>query len=334
MDKKILGLTGALILGVVGIFLLEHFERGKADSRLGRTIVDSVTVIGFNGITISRGGSQVSLNADASDVWRLNGTSGFPADAKKIGRLIDDLTRTTVQVLASTSMEPPSEFGLAEGAKLSLQKNGQDIFHIRFGKNREHGGQFIAFGSDPKVYLINESVPIDATESAWELKTLIDISPNKVKKISFVPSAALKKKKVVLEREKSEDPIKLERTIASGKESASIRSHESILTSIVFTERRKADDSEFKKAMMTPSMVTVDLFDGRRYDINIGSTTEAAKKYFMAVVATKGSNSGDGDVKDVDFLNSVMKEAAFEVPSYVASKFEKGLADMLEKKGA
>lgn len=335
INKKILALTGALIVGAMGIVFSENFISKKPDPRLGKPLVDMGDVIGVDTIIVTKGAESLKLVTDGNNVWKLSDTDGFPADATNISRLIDDLTRTNVQVLASTSKEPSSEFGLSDATVIVLQKAGKESLNLKLAKNREHGGQFIAFDNDHKVYLISQSIPVEIAAASWELKNLVNIPSNLVKKVAF---ASAGKKKAILSREKPEDPVKLEKLAPQEKESSSIRSHESILTGLTFSERLASDNTDYKKAIAAPSTVpstvTVTLFDGRNYNVKIVSTSGDKKKYFIEINAQNGASTSETDSKELETLNNRMKQNVFEVSSQMAERFQKGLDDMVEKKGS
>ena len=83
-----------------------------------------------------------------------------------------------------------------------------------------------------------------------------------------------------------------------------------------------------------PSTVTVTLFDGRNYNVKIVSTSGDKKKYFIEINAQNGASTSETDSKERETLNNRMKQNVFEVSSQMAERFQKGLDDMVEKKGS
>lgn len=331
MNKKIIILSGSLFVLAMGIFLSERFVTKKPDPRLGKSLVDATSIVGLDTIVITKQGEILKLVNDSQNTWRLSDTDGFPADATKISRLLDDLTRMNAEVLVSAAKEPSSEFGLDEATNLTLQRTGKEVLNLKLAKARDRGGQFVSFGDDAKVYLIPQPLTVDVKSATWELKTLVNIPAAQVQKITF---AAKGKKKVTLKREKAEDPIKAEGLTGKDKESSSIRSHESILTGLNFSERLSPNHDDFKKAMAAPSLATIDLFDGRHFEVKIGSTGEVTKRYFIWMSAKSGEKTSESDAKEIANLNKMMEQHVFELQTYMALRFEKGLEDMIEKKGS
>ena len=333
MNRKIMVATGILLAAAAALSLSEKVFK-KEDERLGKPILNLSAVIGLDAIKFGKGDKSLLVITDKDSVWRLGSESGFPADASKISRLVDDLTRTDVQVLASSAKEPAKEFGVQDAVEVSLKKGGADILSIRLAGHRDGGGQFIAFGNDPRVYLISQNLDGAADESAWELKRLLNIAANQVKKVEFKPSRGMGKKPVTLVREKAEDGIKVDKLTGGSKESSSIRSHEGILSGLDFVTRGLADASDAKKALENPATTKVTLFDGRVFEVKSGFVGDQSRKYFISIRAQKGDTTGENDLKEIDWINSVMTRHTFEVSPMVASRFEKGLEDMLEKKGS
>lgn len=333
MNKKLLIGSGALFaLAVVVAFSDSLMNR--RDERLGKPVVQGASLVGMDSIRFSKKDKEMLLVTDKESVWRIGSESGFPADAAKISRLIDDLTRSDVQMLVSSSKEPALEFGIADAAEITLRKGTSDLLRVKIGGSRDRGGQYISFANDPKVYLINQNLDGSPEEGAWELKRLLNIQANQIKKVEFKPAPNLNKKPVTLVRDKVEDPIKVEKLTSGGKESSSIRTHEGILSGLDFVTKHGSVSADAKKALEKSTRVTVSLFDGRIFDVRIGSKGDSQKNYFMSITATKGHNTAESDVKEIDWINSMMSTHAFEISSMVASRFEKGLDDMLEKKGS
>jgi hypothetical protein len=240
-------------------------------------------------------------------------------------------------MLVSLAKEPAAEFGMSEAAEMTLRKGSVDLARIKLGGHRDRGGQYISFASDPKVYLISESLDAKPEESGWELKRLLNIPASQVMRLEFKPVTGSKGKPVSLAREKPEDPIKVEKISAGAKEASTIRSHESILSDLSFVTRLPAEGangSETKKALGKPTTVSVGLFDGRVFDVQVGSTDSTPRKYFMLIRAKKGEKTAQADIQEIDWINSAMGAYVFEVSSMVAERFQKSYDDMIAKKGS
>lgn len=336
MNKKLLIMTGVL-LGSALVLALSDKLINRPDSRLGMPIVEMSALMGMDSIRLSQKDRALVLLKDKDSVWRLGSDAGFPADAAKISRSVDILTRTHVQMLVSSSKALASEFGMSEAAEMTLRKGSVDLARIKLGGNRDRGGQYISFVNDPKVYLISESLDGNPEESGWELKRLLNIPASQVRRLEFKPVASSKRKPVILVREKPEDPIKVEKISAGAKEASTIRSHESILSDVSFVTRLAVDgpsSSEAKKALAKPTSVSVALFDGRVFDVQVGSSDSAPQKYFMFITAKKGEKTAQSDIQEIDWINSAMGAYVFEVSSMVAERFQKGYDDMIERKGS
>jgi hypothetical protein len=336
MNKKIMLITTTLVAGAAVVLLFDSAKDRKVDPRVGKPMLAAADVLEVAEIAINKGDANVKLVLDTDKIWRLNDLAGFPADAAKVSRALDDLSKADVQVLAAanSSKEGMNEFGFESATKVTLNAAaGKELFTASFANQREKGGQYVSIGGEYKVYLIGQSLSFVPDVSEWEAKTLLNVSPDQIKKVEFVPTAFLKRKPIVLSRDKVEDAIKVETVPEGSKEAGSIRSHESILTSIGFTNRVDPENEQYKAAMAAPSVVNITLFDGRTFTANVGSTGEAeTKKYFLRLTGVKGEATSEGEVKNLTLLNDLMSKYAFEVSSFIGGRFEKGQEDMLEKK--
>lgn len=334
MNKKIILLTGVLTAGAAAVLVLEKTKEKAPDPRLGKAIVEPKDVTAVDTIEISKEPSSVKLVLGSDKLWRLGDQNGFPADAAKITRLLDDLTRSHAQVLSSSAKESMNDFGFDAATKVSLKGSDKELLALNIGSSREKGGQYVSFGGEYKVYLINQNLSVLPDAGSWETKTLVNIKADQVKKVEFAPAPSSGKKPVVLVREKAEDPVKPMTVPAGSTEAGSIRSHESILSSVSFSSRVDPSNEEYKSAMAAPGVVTVTLFDGRVYTGRIGSVGKETKKYFLNLTGVKGEATAESDAKDLALLNDLMGRYAFEVPAWVGGKFEKGHEDMFDKKGS
>ena len=333
MNKKILLGTTVLISVAAALALSDKLANSR-DERIGRPMATIASLLGMDAIRIAKGDKELLLVTDKDSVWRMGSDTGFPADAAKVGRLIDDLTRSDVQMLVSEAKEPSESFGLATATEVTLRKAGSDVLSLKLADQRDRGGQFIAFGRDHRVYLINQPMAIVPEESSWELKRLLNVSANQIQRLEFKPAAASGKKEVVLLRNKAEDAVKIETLPTGAKESSQIRSHEGILSAVDYTKREVGSSPDAQKAMAKPSVLMATLFDGRSFEVKVGSIGDASKRYFISIVAKSGQQTPSKEAQEIDWLNSVMQSHTFEVSSMVAERFFKGLDDMLEKKGS
>ena len=336
MNKKIMMITGTLVAGAAVVLLFDSAKDRQVDPRVGKPMVAATEVLDVAEIEISKGDANLKLLLDENKVWHLNELSGFPADASKVSRALDDLSKIDVQVLAAanSNKEAMNEFGFDNATRVTLNAAaGKELFTASFANNRAKGGQYVSIGGDYKVYLIGQSVQLMPDTAEWELKSLLNVAPGQIKSVEFSPSAGLKKKPVLLTRAKVEDPIAVDKVPNGLKDATSIRTHESILSNITFTGRVDPGNELFKAAMAAPSTVNVTLFDGRTYTAKVGSTGDAnGKKYFLQITGVKGESTVEAEVKNLDLLNDLMTRFAFEVSGFTGGKFEKGQEDMVEKK--
>jgi hypothetical protein len=331
VSRKLSIAISFLVCTAITVAVYDQFTK-KQDHRLGQPAVDVGKIMGMDVIKFKKDQSEIVLVTDQDGVWRLGSKTGFPADAAKIRRFIDDLTRIKVQVLASTSSDVPPEFGMGQAIVAVIGKHDDDLAHLKLGAYRDRGGQFISFDSDTKVYLISERLDISADEAFWELKRLLNINAEMVKRLEFNPPASTKKRSVTLTRQKSDEPIKIEGLAGKAKEAPGLRSHEGLLSAVDFMRRLPSGDSEAKRALANPWIVTVNLFDGRIFEIQVGRIESAGtSKCFIHIKGKAEGSITEAERKHVEWINSQMASQSFEVSSLVAERFLKGMDDMVEK---
>lgn len=334
MNKKLMILTAVLVAGAAVVLVMDKAKEKKGDPRLGKPVVASSEIVGVDTVQVTKGELAVNLILDGDKIWHLSDAKGFPADVSRITRLLDDLTKANVQVLAASTQDAMNEFGFDAATKIVLKTGERELLSVNLANNREGGGQYVSFGGEYKVYLINQGLSVLPDSAAWEMKTLVNVKPEMIRRIEFLPALATGRKPAAISREKAEDPIKAEAIPADAKEAGSIRSHESILAGLSFTGRVDPGNEEFKSAMASTSMVRVALFDGRIYTVKVGSVGEANKKYFLHITGEKGATTAENEGKELVVLNDLMSRFAFEVPVHIGSKFEKGADDLVDKKGS
>ena len=335
MRSKTILLTGLLAIIAVAVGLIDAFY-SKADKRIGMPIIDMKQMIGVNSISYIRGETKVELVMDSENQWRMGSISGFPADAGKVSRLVDDVTRGTVQILVAEARNQNDDFGFKIGGEIILKRGGQVVSTVMLGARRPQGGQFLAFNGDNKVYLTDHDLERAATEDYWELKRLINVPAEEIKSVAFKPAPSSSKKPVVLTRDKSGETIKVASVSENIQDVGRVTSQAGLLRNLEYTKRTTTGVPEFAAAMRNPDEAMVTLFDGRKYSVKVGQTSGENQKYFLSVKATPptGTTAVTADAKLDEWINQVMGQYCFEVSKETASRFQLGLADVTTKKSS
>jgi len=343
VHKRNLIITGVLAVGAAVVMMTEHRGTKSEDSRLRQPLLTAEQFATVEKIAISQGERTIKIERTGEGHWQVapqvEGQTVFPADAKQIATLVDSLSRIKVQELLASKKTSWGGMGLDAPKVLTLTGKDKDqdkeILAANFGDTRKTGGQFVSFGTEEKAYLLAEAIQVNLDAAHWELKTLINIKPENVKSITFQP-AETKSKPAKIAREKAEDPLKLE----MGKDSAdakvveaSVTSAGALLSDLAFVKRHDPSNEEAKTAMLKPSRITVELFDGRTVQGRIGKLEGAEAKHFVHLEVSPGQSTAKLDDASTQ-LNQLMGTFAFEVAGWMAERMTRSYADFIEKPAA
>lgn len=330
-DKKILAVTALLVVGAATVLLLDQKTETFADPRLGQTILDGTTALGADKLEIKKDGKTLVLVKDDGNVWRLGDAKGFPVEAGKVVRLMDELARAKLTMVVATSKDAFDEFGLGSPTSVVLSGHGKELAAAALGTPRKGGGQYVAVAGEAKAYLADQVVSPSPDADAWELKSLLDLEKADVKSLAYFPIDASAGAPVTLSREKAEDPLKVVGLKEPQTEKPTTAGADGSVAGVTFAKRLDKGNEEAKGALAKPAKTFVTMFDGRTYEILVGSLGTETKRWFMTVNADQNGATLDPKKQaDLDALKGLMASYAFEVPAHVAQRFSKGSGDFVE----
>lgn len=328
--KGLLITTVALGIGAAAVMLRDRLQDKAKDARLGQNLLSSTVAADADTIEISKGEQNLKLIVDADKVWHIGELTGFPADAQKVLRLIDDVARSRYSMLLTSKSDKHGEFGLTAASKLIIASKGNKLLDLKVGDRRGSGGLYLAVADEPKVYLVDPAWQLDTDPEHWELKTLVDIKKEQIKSLAFEQDAG--SAAIVAERSKAEEPLKLSGLKDGKTEKPAVAQLESLLTGVNFTRRLDASNEEAKAALAKPVKTVVQLFDGRRYDLLVGNVGE---KWFLKIIVDRNGANLDAKIEaDLKRLEQWMGSYAFEVSSYVAQRLTQKQDDLIESPAA
>lgn len=325
-NKGLLITTVCLGIGAGAVVLLDRQKAKEKDARLGQVLLTPEAGANADLIEITKGDKVVKLVRDAGNVWHLGEASGFPADAQKVVRLIDDLGRARYSVLASSKAEKLGEFGLTSPTKLSITAKGGKSLDVSLGDNRTAGGIYVAPAGEGKAYVVDPAIVASSDVEHWELKVLVDVKKEHVKSVAFFHDDGAAP--VTVERAKPEEPLKVVGLKEPQKDKPAVAQLDTLLQSVSFSKRLDPSNEEAKGALAKPSKAFVTLFDGRTYEVQVGSV---GSKWFIKILADKhGAQLDAAAAAELERLQQLMAASAFELPAYVAQKFVKKSEDLVE----
>ncbi len=339
MNKKYI-ITTALLL--IAALIVTFWDGSKSisekDPRIGKTLFEESLNPSIAKIEIVKNGEQnLTLSKSEDGSWQISSDNGFPADVTKIVRFLDELAKTKIQRLATDNKEKKKAFGFEHTSSVALFADKDTVLKAHIGDQRKGGGQYFSFVDENKVYLAEKNIDLNADISNWEYKTLLDVGEDEIKQILFHKTRG----SLILKREKKEEDLTIGGLNKNETEKSSNKNLKSILKGLRFSKRYDVDNEVAKTAMLKPTKTTINLFDGRTFEIQVGTAGKDDEQYFAVIQASKGSPAISPLAnKQIEHTNQIMKSWYFEIPSHVGKKFTKNRSDLVEtaakksKKGA
>lgn len=318
--------TGVLVIGAAATLLLNR-ETSTKDERIGERLFPASTAPTIDALEIRRGeGDPLRLVRDERSVWHVGDVAGFPVDAGKVLRFLDDLGTNTYRDVALRGALGIAEFGLDAPVSIALKAKDATVYAASFGNDRKGGGQYVTPDGGATIYLVSQSIRAPVDVDQWELKTLLDVKKDEVKSVVFTPVPGGRKSGVTLARDKADELLKLVGP-ASVKASPAVARVDAGFANIGFTKRYDPSNEEAKAALDKAARIQLTLFDGRIYEMAFGSVGSQTPKHFLKIVGSAPDGSARKD--EVDALNQLMATYAFEVSAAVIANLDKSLADFV-----
>ena len=329
MAQRKLWLVTAVLALVAGAMLLsDHFSApggGARDKRVGTTLVANVgSLRSVDKVEVKKGDKTVVLVRDADQAWRLGDAQGFPAMAERVAQLFDSLAKARIETVVATKKAAFGDLGLNVPTIVTMTEGGKPTITLALGDARKNGGAYVAFDGEEKAYLVSEAVAASPDLDPWEFKTLLNLDKDQIKEVTFTPPPSKKGAlAVTLRRDKKEDPLAVKDLHPGEKEAATVKGVEAIAANISFSKRYDVSNEEAKSAASDAAAVKIVAFDGKIYEIKIGTVGEKEKKSFIAI-------SAPSDDPKAAITRRMMELGAFEVQSYIATRFDRQRSDFVE----
>lgn len=273
----------ALLSGIVAL-LGRRQAPAATDPRVGQPLVERSVVEQAGRLRLSDQGKTVTLARQSDGSWRVSSYFDLPADFSKLSRFVDELSEAKLQRLVTSNADRVARLDFKETKIELLDHAEKDLWSVTLGKAAETGGRFLRFGSEPKAYLANLNVWIDADAKNWANAQLLEVKADDVAKVELtVPSASADNPnavatKVVVSRAKKEEAWAAEPTPAGQKlKSDRIGSLLSSLTSLRFTDTLEPTDPKVDSAKTHERHYRLTTFDGKTYTISIAQKPEEKK---------------------------------------------------------
>jgi hypothetical protein len=330
MNRNALIAVGFLVAAAAAVLVFDSNRNPSQHEKIGTYVFPSSELPGITELNLTKSERSLKIRKAESGMWSLEQDGVvLPADARKIATSFDQLSKAKISRLISKAAEP--EQGLASGVKCAIT-TAAGVKEFNLGDKRAGGGQYISLGQSPEVFLTSENIELATDSESWELKTLLDVKKNEIKKVEFL-SAKKGVSSTVLLREKAEDKLAVQELSKNEKtRESSLGAVESALEALSFSKRLDPGNEEAKTALANAQQSKFETFDGRVYDVAVGKVgKDASEKYFVRINASKGSASLSAQqTAEIDLLNELMSKWGYEVSSYNAKRLIKERVDLVE----
>ncbi len=274
----------------------------KAKRSVGIHIFSKIPYGKISQIEIKDHNNSVSLIKEGG-VWRVKEYYNYLADFSQISDLIEKLRnvstgnefkadRSTLKRLMLIDPDDPNAKDGEKGKAIIFKdSSGRLIKKIIFGKamTKKGGfpiGQYVRFGEDNTVYLINEYLTsLTKGPKEWIRLQIVNIRPLDIKKITGFKDG---KVEYILERKKEGERFQVKKGEEKIKDKISkIKDGLNYLTIEGVVDPRKAKDPSLF-GISDSSYVQYELFDGMIYRIYPSSFCKKEKCYIKVSVSYKG----------------------------------------------
>lgn len=331
LSKGMFITVGVLIVAALAVVFVGETGSQKLDPRIGENLIDNSNLTKLTRIEVVNDDKQLVMSLNSNGEWLLESDGGFPVDATRVKTLVETLEVAKLQRLAAKSKKDFSSLDLRDKKYVVLKGDGVDS-KILIGQNRSGGGQYIAYGDEEKAFLIDKEIGANTDNASWQLQTLVNIAPEKVKRVEFWTDKV--SKPLVGSREKKEDDLKLESSTSKKVKDYQIKGLASALQNFSFKERHDPSNEMAKTALTKAKTAKVELFDGRVYEIKLGQIKNKDEtRYYGSIAKVQEGKDVSKEELDSDLLMSkMMGLSIFEVAPNIYSKLIKKDEDVFEKK--
>lgn len=340
MNKKWFYLAGALAL-VTGLLLAIETMTGRLADKASKMAVGADFAAGSqlleaDEVIVKSAVGEVVLKKADGGAWSI-GVDGFPVDAQRLARLLDQLDKAKVIDRLGSDPAIAEKTGVADGTVLAFNAGGKELARFKFGQNRAKGGQY-ASGSGDEVVLLSEAVMVQGDASAWELKSFLSVTGDAVREVDFRPAGGKRPVSFVYDPDKKllqpADPI------AAGLEGdaldpAAVERLANAFAHLNFSARVDQSHAEANAAVTThPGVVKITLSDGTAFELAVGEIGREQKKYYAQVRSVVvGAAPAEASLA-IRQMQDIYGKWIFEVGEGVAARLGSGAEDFKAKSPA
>jgi hypothetical protein len=181
MNLKVLSISVLILAILSGIVAWTQRPSAPTDTdpRIGTSLLDGIDVNTASTIAIADTENRTELQRDADGAWSVETYHGFPADADKLRRLMQDLNDATIARVVTRNPERAARLNIGE---VEIDITAGESHQIAFGQNASRGGRYLRFAESDEapVYLTAETPLLDAQPQNWVQTDLTAFEPTDI----------------------------------------------------------------------------------------------------------------------------------------------------------
>jgi hypothetical protein len=258
-------------------FLLQRPSKpANQDPRVGQAVFDTKNLEKAVRVRLVDQGKTVLLTKQSDGKWIDSLYFELPVDLSKLSRFLDDLSNAKIQRLVTQNPERLARLDFKDTSIALLDSGEKELWLLSLGKSAEGGGRFVKFGSEPRGYLANFSVFLDAEAKNWADTSLIDLKPDDIAalEVGFAEGAPL-----VATRAKKEEAWAAASAPAGQRiKSDRIASLLSSFTGLRFQDTSDLNDANVEAARKHLRTIKLTTFDHKTVTIELGRKPEEKKE--------------------------------------------------------
>lgn len=272
----ILSVAVLAVLSAVAFLLQRPSAPANQDARIGEPVFDTKTLDKTARLRLADQGKTVLLTRQPDGKWIDSSYFDLPADFAKLSRFMDDLSNAKIQRLVTQNPERLARLDFKDTSIALLDSGDKELWLLTLGKSAEGGGRFVRFGSEPKGYLANLGVFLDAEAKNWADSLLVDLKPDD---IAAVEVGLAEGAPVVATRAKKEEAWTAASVPAGQRiKSDRITSLLSSFTSFRFQDTSDLNDANVEAARKHTRTIKLTTFDHKTISIELGRKPEEKKE--------------------------------------------------------
>ncbi len=346
MLQKLSIVTGILVvLGGVLWFTQNPSSNENGNTKTNLPVLAELDSQKLASVEIQAGAQKIELTKDPNGIWLVR-SKNYVADPQAIRELLLKLVEVRLGDPITENAKHHERFRLVhikdnnnqwdeeKTGSLILLKNqdGSNSLELILGKDRDSGeGQYVRYADDAVVYLLPETISLETEIDDWLDTSIADVDGEKLAK-----SLELKRGEtlVKLDREKEEaDWTGSDLTESETIEASEVDSLSSALKDLNFAEIAPADKPAADLGRETLSHFTMELFDGRIYQVSVGEKQAGTDNlyYYLAIQMDLRDDVTDESLKtEVAQFNKKTASWLYGLSAWVGKRFLKERTDLIK----